>query len=161
MEEKSNENRDVGNYLIFKVFDEEFCIETDRIQEIISDMEITKLPQTSSFIKGIINLRGTIAPIIDLRKKFNHPEADESIRSCIIVFRTDIEGFNQLIGLVVDGITEVLEIPLDHISDDPLHESFLDTDYILGVTEIDNVAKIILDIDNIVKKNDFVMSLID
>ncbi|MBW2011385.1 MAG: purine-binding chemotaxis protein CheW [Deltaproteobacteria bacterium] len=138
-----------GKYLTFTLADEEYGIGILKIREIIGMMPITTVPQTPEFVKGVINLRGKVIPVIDLRLRFGMGAIDYNDRTCIIV--VEITGGQDTIqiGTVVDSVSEVLNIKGEEIEDTPTFGTKLNTDYILGMAKMEGGVKILLDIDRV------------
>jgi purine-binding chemotaxis protein CheW len=145
---KSMVNRE-GKYLTFSLAKEEYGIGILKIKEIIGMMPITTVPRTPLFVKGVINLRGKVIPVVDLRLKFEMEEIDYTERTCIIVVEIEAEGGSVLTGIVVDSVSEVLSIKANDIEDTPAFGTSLDTDYILGMAKMNGGVKILLDIDKV------------
>lgn len=144
----SMKNRE-GKYLTFSLAGEEYGIVILKVKEIIGLIPITPVPQTPNYIKGVINLRGKVIPIVDLRLKFGIEAIDYSERTCIIVVEI-ISGSNKIsMGIVVDSVSEVLNIKEAEIEDTPDFGSRLETSYILGMAKINKSVKILLDIDKV------------
>lgn len=135
-----------GKYLTFSLDQEEYGIGILKIKEIIGMMPITSVPQTPAFVKGVINLRGKVIPVIDLRLRFGMGEIDYTDRTCIIVVEIEAEADMVLIGSVVDTVSEVLSIKGEDIEDTPTFGAKLDTEYILGMAKMEGGVKILLDI---------------
>jgi purine-binding chemotaxis protein CheW len=112
-------------------------------------MPITSVPQTPDFVKGVINLRGKVIPVIDLRLKFSMEKIDYTERTCIIVVNLKSRAADILIGVVVDSVSEVLNIKAEDIEDTPTFGTSLDTAYILGMAKMEGGVKILLDIDQV------------
>jgi purine-binding chemotaxis protein CheW len=138
-----------GKYLTFTLNEEEYGIGILKVKEIIGMMEITTVPRTPAFIKGVINLRGKVIPIIDLRLKFEMGEIPYTDRTCIIVVEIDSEKGTILIGIVVDAVSEVLNIQEGDIEETPAFGTQLNTDYILGMAKTEGGVKILLNIDKV------------
>ena len=138
-----------GKYLTFTLADEEYGIGILKIKEIIGMMPITTVPQTPEFVKGVINLRGKVIPVIDLRLRFGMGEIDYTERTCIIVVEIDGQTGTVLIGIVVDSVSEVLNVKGEEIEDTPTFGTKLDTEYILGMAKMEGGVKILLDIDRV------------
>jgi purine-binding chemotaxis protein CheW len=138
-----------GKYLTFTLADEEYGIGILKIREIIGMLPITSVPQTPAFVKGVINLRGKVIPVLDLRLRFAMEEIEYTERTCIIV--VEIEGQAGTIqhGIVVDAVSEVLNIQGEEIEDTPTFGTRLDTEFILGMAKMDGSVKILLDIDGV------------
>jgi len=138
-----------GKYLTFSLAGEEYGIGILKIKEIIGMMSITTVPRTPAFVKGVINLRGKVIPVVDLRLKFGMEEAGYTERTCIIVVEIKGQGGSVLIGIVVDSVSEVLNIKATDIEETPTFGARLDTDYILGMAKMNGGVKILLDIDKV------------
>jgi len=138
-----------GKYLTFSLADEEYGVEILKIKEIIGMMPITTVPKTPEFVKGVINLRGKVIPVIDLRLRFSMEKSDYTERTCIIVVDLKNKATDILIGVVVDSVSEVLNIKEENIEDTPTFGTRLDTAYILGMAKMEGRVKILLDIDQV------------
>ncbi len=143
-----------GKYLTFTLAEEEYGIGILKVKEIIGMMPITTVPRTPEFVKGVINLRGKVIPIIDLRLKFNMAAIPYSDRTCIIVVEIDSDMTTVLIGIVVDAVSEVLNIREDEIEDTPQFGTRLNTEYILGMAKIQKGVKILLNIDQVLSSEE-------
>ena len=146
-----------GKYLTFSLAGEEYGIGILKIKEIIGMMPITSVPQTPAFVKGVINLRGQVIPVIDLRLRFGMGEIDYTERTCIIVVEVEAESRLVLIGVVVDSVSEVLNIKGEDIDDTPTFGAKLDTEYILGMAKMEGGVKILLDIDRVLSEEEVAM----
>jgi purine-binding chemotaxis protein CheW len=138
-----------GKYLTFSLGREEYGIGILRVKEIIGMIRITPIPQTPLFVKGVINLRGKVIPVVDLRLRFGMEIIDYTDRTCIIVVEIDTDGGFLKMGIVVDSVTEVLNIKGADIEDAPRFGVRLNTAYILGVAKTGGGVKILLDIDRV------------
>ena len=139
-----------GKYLTFALAGEEYGLEILKVKEIIGIMTITSVPQTPSYVKGVINLRGKVIPVIDLRLKFSMAYLEYNERTCIIVVDIMNKAGNKVVmGIVVDSVSEVLNIKSDEIEATPTFGVELNTDYILGMAKIKGAVKILLDIDKV------------
>lgn len=143
-----------GKYLTFILADEDYGVGILKVKEIIGMMPITSVPRTPDFVKGVINLRGKVIPVIDLRLKFSMDEIEYNERTCIIVVEIDSQDSTLLIGIVVDSVSEVLNIQSEEIEEAPTFGTKLNTDYILGMAKIDKGVKILLDIDKILSSEE-------
>jgi purine-binding chemotaxis protein CheW len=139
-----------GKYLTFELAGEEYGVEILKVKEIIGIMNITSVPQTPEFVKGVINLRGKVIPVIDLRLKFGMSLQEYNERTCIIV--VDIN--NMVTGIVVDSVSEVLNIKAEEIEETPSFGVKLYTEYILGMAKLKGQVKILLDIDKVLTSTD-------
>jgi len=138
-----------GKYLTFSMAEEECGIGILKIKEIIGMMPITSIPRTPEFVKGVINLRGKVIPVIDLRVKFEMVSIDYTERTCIIVVEVQSQAGTVMIGIVVDSVSEVLNIKGDDIEDTPTFGAKLNTGFILGMAKMEGGVKILLDIDRV------------
>ncbi len=136
-----------GKYLTFELAGEEYGIGILKVKEIIGMMTITPVPQLPEYAKGVVNLRGKVIPVIDLRLKFGMDAADYTDRTCIIVAEIMQNSDKTPIGLVVDAVSEVLNVRSENVEPPPSFGSRLRTNYILGMAKFDNSVKILLDID--------------
>jgi purine-binding chemotaxis protein CheW len=138
-----------GKYLTFSLFGEEYGIRILRVKEIIGMIPITAVPQIPPYVKGVINLRGKVISVVDLRLKFEIEAAAYSERTCIIVVEISCTARSMLIGIIVDSVSEVLSIKGADIEDLPAFGSKLKTDFILGMAKMNGSVKILLDIDKV------------
>ena len=149
IESREQQQSREGKYLTFKLAREEYGIGILKVREIIGMMKITPVPQTPDFVKGVINLRGQVIPVIDLRLKFGMPELEYTERTSIIVVEVSGPTGRIQIGIVVDEVSEVVNIRLEDIEDTPTFGARLDTEFILGMAKMEDGVKILLDIDRI------------
>ena len=153
IEESSLASEKEGKFLTFQLKDEEYGLEILKVREIIGVMDITTVPQTPGYVKGVINLREKVIPVIDLRLKFGIAGADYGQRTCIIVVNV-----NSLeMGIVVDTVSEVMDIGGENIEKTPSFGTTLNTDYILGMGKVEGKVKILLDIDQVLSSGELVM----
>lgn len=143
-----------GKYLTFTLAGEDYGIGILKIKEIIGMMPITSVPQTPSFVKGVVNLRGKVIPVMDLRLKFGLPAIDYTERTCIIVVEISGQSGAIKIGIVVDAVSEVLNIKGEDVENTPAFGTRVNTDYILGMAKIGGSVKILLDIDKVLSSQD-------
>jgi purine-binding chemotaxis protein CheW len=137
-----------GKYLTFALGAEEYGLEILKVREIIGYMSITAVPQTPNFVKGVINLRGQVIPVVDLRAKFGMETADVTEETCIIVVEISLKNRTFSTGVIVDHVSEVLDIAGDNIEPAPDFGS-VNTEYISGMGKIGSTVKILLDIDKV------------
>jgi purine-binding chemotaxis protein CheW len=143
-----------GKYLTFQLSNEEFGIRVLKVREIMGIQEITAVPQTPAHIKGVINLRGKVVPVVDLRLKFGLAAADYTQRTCIIVTQVQGESGAVMMGIVVDGVSEVLNLTGAEIEDTPDFGETLTGGYLLGMAKVKGKVKILLDIDRVLSTQD-------
>ena len=134
-------------YLTFRLDSEEFGLEILKVREIIGLMDITAVPRVPKYIRGVINLRGKVIPVIDLRLKLGLEEIDYTDRTCIIVVETLEDGEIGQVGVVVDSVSEVLSISPDQMEKSLALESEVNSDFILGMARTESGLKILLDTD--------------
>jgi len=135
-----------ARYMSFMLDSESYCIDILKVKELMGMTAITPLPRTPQFIRGVINLRGKIIPIIDLRLKFGLTFTEYTKRTCIIVVELAYSGETILMGLVVDSIQDVVSIPEDKLSKLPYVNSRIKSEYIKGVADTSDGMKIVLDV---------------
>ncbi len=128
-------------YLTFVLAGEEYGVEILKVREIIGIMDITKVPQTPDFVRGVVNLRGKVIPVLDLRAKFRLPIIQYNDQTCIIVVDIGV-----LMGVIVDTVQEVFDIQKEEIEDPPSLGANVDTTYFLGMGNVDGSVKMLLDI---------------
>lgn len=138
-----------GKYLTFKLGKEEFGIQVMHVREIMGVQDITAVPGTPAHLKGVINLRGKIIPVVDLRLKFAFPEAPFTQTTCIVVVQVMQEGEAAMIGLIVDGVSEVLTLSDGDIEDAPDFGEGVDTPFVLGIAKVKAAVKILLKIEDV------------
>jgi purine-binding chemotaxis protein CheW len=138
-----------GKYLTFALDHEEYGLPVLKVREIIKMMNITAVPQVPTCVKGVINLRGKVIPVIDLRLKFGFPAQDYTDRTSIIVVEVALEASRVMMGIVVDEVSEVLNIAPDEIEETPQFGDRVQTDYMSAVAKVKGTVKILLDLDRI------------
>lgn len=139
-----------GKYLTFALGHESYGIPVLKVREIIKRLPVTGVPQLPAYVQGVINLRGKIIPIVDLRTKFGLTPAEASARNCIVVVQVRTQPRTQIaMGLVVDGVEEVANIAPSEIEEPPDFGAVVDTAYILGMAKIKGAVKALLDIDRV------------
>jgi purine-binding chemotaxis protein CheW len=146
-----------GKYLSFFLDAEEYGISILKVKEIIGLMSITPVPQTPRFVKGVVNLRGKVIPVIDLRLRFGMEEIGYADRTCIIVVEVSTTSGCLPTGIVVDSVSEVLNIKGSDIEDTPTFGMRLRTDFILGMAKIGRGVKILLNIDRVLTNEECVL----
>ncbi|HSW00944.1 MAG TPA: chemotaxis protein CheW [Sedimentisphaerales bacterium] len=138
-----------GKYLTFALAHEEYGLEILKVQEIIGYMNVTAIPQTPSYVKGVINLRGQVIPVVDLRAKFGMEAVGITDETCLIVVEITRTDRKFSTGIIVDRVQEVLDIAGKDIEEAPEFGASVDTDFILGMGKIGDKVKILLDIDRV------------
>lgn len=135
--------------LTFSLGEEVYGVSILKVKEIIGMLDITSVPRTPDFIKGVINLRGKIIPVMDLRIKFGMEEQSYDERTCIIVVEIELKGTQRLIGVVVDMVSEVVNVLSSEIEPPPEYGAKVEHNFILGIGKIKDKVVIILDINEI------------
>ncbi|HON93525.1 MAG TPA: chemotaxis protein CheW [Sedimentisphaerales bacterium] len=143
-----------GKYLTFALANEEYGLEILKVREIIGYIDVTAVPQTPSHVKGVINLRGQVIPVVDLRAKFGMATTDVTDQTCIIVVEITQSGRKFNTGIIVDRVQEVLDIAGQDIEEAPQFGASVDTAFILGMGKIGDKVKILLDIDRVLTGTD-------
>lgn len=143
-----------GKYLVFQLGREEFGIRVLKVREIMGIQDITAVPQTPAHVKGVINLRGKVIPVVDLRLKFGLPEIEYTQRTCIIVVQVQRDASSMLMGIVVDGVAEVLNLAAGDIENTPDFGQGVATPYLLGMAKIKGKVKILLEIDQVLSSQE-------
>ena len=143
-----------GKYLTFDLADEEYGLEILRVREIIGMMDITPVPRTPDFVLGVINLRGKVIPVVDLRLKFGLPYKDPDERTCVIVVEVAGQGMTVQMGIVVDRVNEVVDVKGEDVEPTPSFGVTLDTSFIHGMAKVGEKVKILLDIDKVLSSSE-------
>ena len=137
-----------GKYLTFALGHEDYGLEILKVREIIGMMAITAVPQVPAYVKGVINLRGKVIPVIDLRLKFGMPSIETTMETCIII----IDVHEMLIGIIIEKVKDVLDIKQEMIEASPNFGANVHTDYILGIGKINTTVKVLLNIEKILSE---------
>ena len=143
-----------GKYLTFSLGAEEYGLEILKVREIIGYINVTAVPQTPHHVKGVINLRGQVIPVVDLRAKFGMETAEVTEQSCIIVVEILQSSRKCSMGIIVDRVQEVLDIAGNDIEEAPQFGASVDTDFILGMGKIGESVKILLDINRVLSREE-------
>ena len=138
-----------GKFLTFTLGNEEYGVPVLKVREIIKVMDITQVPQVPDYVLGVINLRGKVIPVIDLRRKFGFPAIEHTERTCIIVVDVDLSTVRVMMGIVVDSVSEVLNVSDAEMEETPDFGGRTTTDYILGLAKVKGAVKILLDLDRV------------
>jgi purine-binding chemotaxis protein CheW len=144
-------------YLTFKLAEEIFALDVAKVREILEFSTVTKVPQTPDFMRGVINLRGSVVPVIDLRLKFGMTATEQSVNTCIIVAEVDMDDETILLGALADSVQEVNEMEPGQIEAAPHIGTRFNTDFIKGMGKQDNHFVMILDIDKVFTSGDLAM----
>ncbi|MHC4662720.1 MAG: chemotaxis protein CheW [Planctomycetota bacterium] len=145
-----------GKYLTFRLGPEEYGLEILKVKEIIGVMDITAVPRTPHFIKGVINLRGKVIPVMELRAKFGMETIEYTEQTCIIVVEFALNSGTVQMGILVDSVSEVLDINADDIEETPAFGGDFDAEFILGMAKTKGSVKILLNIEKVLSAADIV-----
>ena len=146
-----------ATYLTFKLGSEVFALQVAKVREVLDLTEITRVPRTPGFMRGVINLRGAVVPVVDMRKKFNLPEVEDTVDTCIIVVEVNLDGDVTVIGALADSVQEVFELAADQIEPPPSIGTKLDTDFIRGMGKQGDQFIIVLDIDKVFSTDELIL----
>ncbi len=136
-------------YLTFKLEDEVFALDISKVREVLDYTDITKVPKTPDFMKGVINLRGSVVPVVDMRLKFGMAGIEKTVNTCIIIVEVTLEGETAVLGALADSVQEVLDLEPGQIEPAPRIGTRLRTEFLRGMGERDNHFVMILDIDQV------------
>ena len=143
-----------GKYLTFELADEVYGLEILKVQEIIGMMTVTRVPRTPEFVRGVVNLRGQVIPVIDLRLKFGLDPIEDTEKTCIVVVQVARGRAKVTMGIIVDEVSEVMDIDGELIEASPSFGSSVDTEFILGMGKIDQTVVMLLDVDKVLSGGD-------
>lgn len=143
-----------GKYLTFNLGREVYGIEILKVQEIIGMMSVTRVPKTPEFVRGVVNLRGKVIPVIGLRLKFGLAGKEDTDRTCIIVVQVALNGGSVIMGLIVDEVSEVLNVLAEQIEASPSFGAKVDTDFILGMGKVGQKVVMLLDVDKVLSTDE-------
>ncbi|MBT3227117.1 MAG: chemotaxis protein CheW [Deltaproteobacteria bacterium] len=140
---------ETNQYLAFKLEDEVFAFDISRVKEVLEFDTVTRVPQTPEMMKGVINLRGSVVPVIDMRIKFGMGGIEKTVNTVIIIIEIDMDSDSTMIGVLVDSVKEVMDLDSEHIEPPPTIGTQLNTDFIRGMGKQGSQFVIILDIEKI------------
>jgi len=147
MEEKGN--LETTQYLTFTLEEEVFALDISKVREVLDFTGVSKVPKTPNFMVGVINLRGNVVPVVDMRLKFGMTATEKSVNTCVIITEVNLEGESSVLGAMADSVQEVLDLEAAHIEPPPRIGSKLNTDFIMGMGKHNDQFIIILDIDKV------------
>ena len=148
---------DIRQFLTFKLSEEVFGVDVAKVREILDFIQITKVPQTPDFMSGVINLRGSVVPVVDMRLKFGMEKTETTVNTCIIVVEVNLDVENVVLGALVDSVQEVFELDPSQIEPAPKIGTKLKTDFINGMGKRDDKFIIILNIDKVFCSEELVL----
>lgn len=140
---------EAGKYLTFRLREETYGLGILQVQEIIGTMKVTQIPKTPGFIRGVINLRGKVIPVVDLRLKFAMESQEDTERTCIIVVQVSGSDGGKIMGMLVDEVSEVLDVAAEQIEPPPSFGVRAQTDFLLGLGKVDGKVIMLLDVDRV------------
>ncbi|WP_455383709.1 chemotaxis protein CheW [Salinispira pacifica] len=141
-------------YLTFTLDKEQYAIDVAKVKEVLEYTSVTKVPRTHAFMRGVINLRGSVVPVIDLRLKFDMGETEKTIDTSIVVVEVELEGETVVLGMLADSVQEVIDLDRSQIEPAPQIGTKIDTAFIQGIGKQDEQFIIILDIDRVFSESD-------
>ncbi len=136
-------------YLTFKLEDEIFALDISKVREVLDFTTVTKVPKTPEFMRGVINLRGSVVPVVDLRLKFGMSKTEKTVNTCIIITEVTVDNETTVLGALADSVQEVMDLEPGQIEAAPKIGTRLNTEFIRGMGKRDNAFVIILDIDKV------------
>ncbi len=153
----TNSIKESATYLTFGLDGETFALEVAHVREVLDLTSITKVPKTPDFMRGVINLRGGVVPVVDMRLKFNLPATEDTVDTCIIVIDVELESETIVLGALADSVRAVFELGSELIEPPPSIGTRLDTEFIKGMGKHDDQFIIILDIDKVFSADEIAM----
>lgn len=140
---------ETNQYLTFKLDGEVFGLAIGKVREVLDFTAVTRVPQTPAYMRGVINLRGNVVPVVDLNLKFGMKQTEKTVNTCIIIAEIEMDGEVTVLGALADSVQEVVELEPDQIEPAPKIGTKLNTEFIQGMGKKDDVFIILLDIDKI------------
>jgi len=140
---------EVRQYLTFKLDREVFALDVATVREVLDFTTVTKIPRTPEFMRGVINLRGSVVPVVDLRLAFGMTATEKTVSTCIVVVEVCLEGETTIMGALADSVEEVIDLEPDQIQPAPKLGTSIRTDFIRGMGKRDSQFLMILDIDRV------------
>jgi purine-binding chemotaxis protein CheW len=138
-----------AQYLTYKLADEVFAFDITKVREVLDVTTITPVPKMPDFLRGVINLRGSVVPVVDLRLKFGMPKTDRTVDTCVIITEVNVDGEQTTLGVLADSVQEVMDLDPDSVEPAPKIGTELNTEFIKGIGKHNDGFIIILDIDKI------------
>ena len=148
---------DMNQYLTFKLDEEVFGLAIGKVREVLDFTTVTRVPQTPAYMRGVINLRGSVVPVIDLNLKFGMKQTEKTVNTCIIIAEIEMDGERTILGALADSVQEVVELEPDQIEPAPQIGTNLNTEFIKGMGKRDEVFIILLDIDKVFSYEELAM----
>ena len=148
---------DTTQYLTFKLGEEMFALDIAKVREVLDFTTVTKVPRTPDFMRGVINLRGSVVPVVDLRLKFGMSRTENGVNTCIIISEVTVDGYTTVLGALADSVQEVIDLGPEHIAPAPRIGTKLRTEFIKGMGKQNDQFVIILDIDEVFSAGDIAL----
>jgi purine-binding chemotaxis protein CheW len=145
---------EMTQYLTFKLEDEIFALDITKVREVLDFTTIARIPRTPEFMRGVINLRGSVVPVVDMKLKFGMTKTEKSVNTCIIITEVTVDNETAVIGALADSVQEVLDLDPDNIEPAPKIGTRLNTEFIKGMGKHNDRFIIVLDIDRVFSVND-------
>jgi len=149
---------DTTQYLTFKLGEEMFALDIAKVREVLDFTTVTKVPRTPDFMRGVINLRGSVVPVVDLRRKFNMAVSENTKNTCIIISEVTVDGDTTVLGALADSVQEVIDLGPEHIAPAPRIGTKLRTEFIKGIGKQNDRFVILLDIDRVFSADDLAIA---
>ncbi|MBI4642441.1 MAG: chemotaxis protein CheW [Deltaproteobacteria bacterium] len=149
---------ETGQYLTFKLDEEVFALDISKVREVLDFTKITKVPQTPDFMLGVINLRGSVMPVVDMRLKFGLSKTEPTVNTCIIIVEIELDGEITMLGALVDSVQEVMELDPNQIEPPPRIGTHLNTKFIKGMGKQGEQFLIIVEIDKVFSVDELAMA---
>ena len=143
------EMTETTQYLTYKLDEEVFALDISKVREVLDFTTVTKVPRTPDFMRGVINLRGSVVPVVDLRLKFGMSATEKTVNTCVIIVEVTVDGETTILGALADSVQEVIDLGQGQIEPAPRIGTKLNTDFIKGMGKQDERFIIILDIDKV------------
>lgn len=145
-------------YLTFKLNDEVFALDISKVREVLDFTDLTKVPGMPGFMRGVINLRGSVVPVVDMKLKFGIGRTEKTVNTCIIIVEIDLQGGKTVIGALTDSVQEVIDLEPDHIEPAPRIGTSLRTGFIKGMGKRNDQFLILLDLDRVFSADELAMA---
>jgi len=136
-------------YLTFKLGEEVYAVDISKVREVLDFTSVTKVPRTPDFMRGVINLRGSVVPVVDLRLKFGMSRTEKTVNTCVIILEVRVDSETTILGALADSVQEVIDLESEHIEPAPRIGTKLRTEFIAGMGKQNDKFLILLDIDKI------------
>lgn len=149
---------ETGQYLTYKLGDEVFALDIGKVREVLDFTTVTKVPQTPEFMCGVINLRGSVVPVIDMRLKFGMSKTEQTVNTCIIITEVTMDDETTVLGALADSVQEVLDLGPEQIEPAPRIGTRLKTEFIKGMGKQDEQFIIILDVDKVFSADELALA---